>query len=193
MELQYFLEIIDTLDIEPLFLEYPSKFVAKNFEKYHLCQLHFASKDKPNDHRVIKIVDFEKMEGKPLREVTTVTGRNVVDLHHKMFDVKYPHLSKHIYDFSDFFDRTRYKTEYYYLYYLALFVCHGILFDNYLFNDKTEASFIAEKVLPSFNKVKELFGVAPLIVPLLSFATEQDKQWHWYDDCHYDIFMKESV
>lgn len=191
-ELQHFLKLVDIIKIEPLFLEYPSKFVAKNFEKYHLCRLKFKSKESlKNNNCALKIVNFNKTEGHQFSQIKTNHDKNLVNFHHQLLNLKYPGLTKEILDITDWFNDTRYKTKFYYLYFLALFVCHGVLFDNFLWDDRYEAEFVSSKVLPSFNKIKELFGVTPLIVPLLPLESEKNEEWHWYDEDYYDAFLKE--
>lgn len=191
-ELERFLKLLDIIKLEPLFLEYPSKFVAKNFEKYYLCRLKFKSKENSkNNNCALKIVNFNKTEGHPLNQIKTNHDKNLVDFHHHLLNLKYPQLAKEIFDFTDWFDSTRYKTKFYYLYFLALFVCHGVLFDNFLWDDRQEAKFVSSKILPSFNRIKELFGVTPLIVPLLPLESEKNEEWHWYDGEYYDEFSKE--
>lgn len=189
-ELQYFFKLVDIIKLEPLFLEYPSKFVAKNFEKYYLCKLKFKSKKGLNNN-TLKIVNFNKTEGHALNQIKTNHNKNLVSFHHRLLNLKYPQLGKEVFDFTDWFDSTRYKTNFYYLYFLALFVCHGVLFDNFLWDNRHEAEFVSNKILPSFHKIKELFGVVPLIVPLLPPESEKNKEWHWYDGEYYNEFLKE--
>lgn len=191
-ELRQFLKLVDVIKLEPLFLEYPSKFVAKNFEKYHLCRLKFKSKESlKNNNSALKIINFNKTEGRLLNQIKTNNNKNLANFHHQLLNLKYPQLTKEVFDFTGWFDSTRYKTKFYYLYFLALFVCHGVLFDNFLWNDRYEAEFVSSKVLPSFRRIKELFGVTPLIVSLLPSESEKDVEWHWYDEDYYDEFLKE--
>jgi len=191
-ELERFLELVAIIKLEPLFLEYPSKFVAKNFEKYHLCRLKFKAEENfKNNNCALKIVNFNKTEGHSLNQIETNNNKNLVNFHHQLLNLKYPQLAKETFDFTDWFNGTRYKTKYYYLYFLALFVCHGVLFDNFLWDDRQEAEFVGSKITPSFCKIKELFGVTPLIVPLLPLESEKNEEWHWYNGDYYDEFLKE--
>ncbi len=179
-ELSYFLDIAKTLDLEPLILElHKGKFVSKNKSKYHLGNLHFKQEKSPN---IIsgKIINFNKWEGKMINEIKTKTGDSLISLHHKMLEEEHPGLTKFTYDFSDWFLLTRNLTDYYYLYFLSLFICHAVLFDNYLIDDKEEAEFYLKKVEPSFKKAKEIFGVRPLIYPLLPMEFEESVDWYSY-------------
>ncbi len=182
MELCYFLDVIKELDLDPLFFEvHRDKFVSKNKSKYHLGMLHFKQKKQSN---IISknIVDFNKYEGKMLNDIPTTCGDNLISYHHKMLEKEYPGYSKFAYDFSDWFLKTRNLTDYYYLYFLSLFICHGVLFDNYLLDDKEEADFFMKKVEPSFKKAEEIFGVRPLIYPLLPIEFEKDVSWYSYPE-----------
>lgn len=184
-ELGYFLDIAKTIDLHPVLIEYSDdKFVAKNSSKYHLGNLFFERnvnrKSFDTDCYNRKIVDFNKFEGKHFNSITTVTNEPFVNFHHRILFKMFPEIKGKVSDFSDWFNRTRFiSKEYYYLYYLALFVCHGILFENFLLN-KEEADFTKKKVIPSLFKIEEMFGVKPLIVPLQSFESETQKTWCWY-------------
>ena len=181
-ELEYFLDITKTLDLDPLILElHKGKFVSKNKSKYHLANLHFRQK---NSQSIIskKIIDFNKWEGKIINEIKTINDDSLVSFHHKMLAKEHPELTNLIYDFSDWFLHTRNLTEHYYLYFLSLFVCHAVLFDNYLIDDKEEAAFYIKKVEPGFKKAEEIFGVRPLIYPLLPIEFEEDVYWYSYPE-----------
>lgn len=107
-----------------------------------------------------------------------------------MLDDVAPGLSKNIVDITKWFNDTRYESEYYYLYYLALFICHGVLFENFLTN-KEELEFTKYKVLPSFNKLSEMFGVKPLIVPVVPVEEETDQYW-WCFPKEVEKIIKDS-
>ena len=62
---------------------------------------------------------------------------------------------------------------------LSFFVCHGILFEN-IHLEGHEAGFTRDIILPALARVKELFGVAPLIVPSVPVERERDPYWAWY-------------
>jgi len=185
LELKYFIDLTKEIGLEPLILEYNDKFVAKNKDKYHLCRLFFSrvSKNKksaPMD--TVRIVDFNKNEGRCFNDIKTLWGENIADFHHKILLEELPELENKIFDFSDWFNETRKLTDFYYLYYLSLFVCHGVLFENFLIGDKQEQNFIEKKFLPSFKEVERIFGVKPLIYPLLPFENEKNSSWLSYPE-----------
>ena len=186
MEMRYFIDIVADSGLQPFFLEYNrSKFVAKNMEKYHICKLFFLKKIGKHsgvnlEH--LDIVDFNKDEGKRISEITTNFNISLIDLHKKMTHSEYPEIEGSVFNFSEWFNKTRNMGEYYYLYYLSLFVRNGILFENFLLGDEEESRFFCEKVEPSFKKIEELFGVRPLIYPLLPIENEKHKFWLCYND-----------
>lgn len=185
VELSYFLELSKELALDPLILEFPDKLVAKNLSKYYLCKLFFFRKNKKGNSIVVdtkNIINFNKDEGKELGKITTIYGDKLIDMHHKILLSKFPELKNKFIDFSDWFSKTRYISKYYYLYFLSLFVCHGVLFENFLFEDKEEANFIKDKFLPSFKQIESLFGVKPLIYPLLPFKQATNTYWHSYPE-----------
>jgi len=184
-ELGYFLDLAKELGLEPLILEYPDKFVAKNLDKYHLCRMFFTKVSKKGvmtPVATLKIIDFNEDEGKNLRDIKTTWGENIIEFHHKLLHSHYPEVENKILDFSEWFNKTRYISNHYYLYFLALFIRNGVLFDNFLIEDKEEGMFINSKFLPSLEEAERIFGMKPLIFPLLPFENEQFTQWLSYPE-----------
>jgi hypothetical protein len=68
----------------------------------------------------------------------------------------------------------------YYKYILALYIRNGILFENYILNDKNEKKFIEDVLIPAFLSVKKEFNLKPLIVPVSPMEEECDKKWWCY-------------
>ncbi len=184
-ELLYFLDVARDLGLKPLILEYPDKFVAKNPDKYHLAKLFFYKKRQDlNSFPVFtsKIIDFNKQEGKKLSDISTLWGENIADFHHNLLFEVVPQLKGNLVDFSSWFDSTRFSSKFYYLNFLSLFICNGVLFENFLIDDKEESGFIKDKFLPSFDEVERIFGVKPLIFPLLPFDGEKHPYWLSYSE-----------
>lgn len=183
-EFRFFMDIATELDLRIVFLEYTkSKFVAKNINKYHLCLPHIYNGVDKNDCAKItkeKIVDFNTMEGKVLGNITTIQDQNLIDFHHTLLFEKYPEIQKeNIFDFSDWFNGHKNIDGYYYLHYLALFICHGVLFENFILGNG-EKEFTEQKILPSFFKLAEIFGVKPLVVPATPMEYENNLFWWYY-------------
>lgn len=183
LEIKYFFEMSELLNLEPQIFEYPGKFVNINTDKYMLSKMHFLTKRE--GHSLISekksVIDFNASEGKMFKEIATVTGEPIIDLHHRLFEVQYPDKYSSISDFTDWFDATKNYNDEYYFCFFSLFIVNGVLFENYFSQDDREYSFFCEKIYGSFKKVEEYFGVKPLIVPLLPLRGELAKEWLWYD------------
>lgn len=180
LEFEHFLELARDINLKPFFLEYSEdKFVARNDDKYYLCNMHFFNPQGKKGQEIshVRAVDFNKWEGKKFCEVETLKGEKLVDFHHNLLSHFYPDQKQNVVEFSAWFNSNRFALDFYYLYFFSLFICHGVLFENFLTEDKEELKFTLEKVIPSFNKVKELYGVKPLIVPLEPLDHEIDKYW----------------
>ncbi len=181
LETLYFLDLAKDVDLPPLFLEYPDKLVTKNQDKMHLCKLFFYTDHKREDKRAeMKIVDVDKYQGKKLDKVMTNWNERLIDFHHNLLYMHDPSLNGKIIDIYGWFNRTRDTQGHYYLCYLSLFICHGVLFENFLEDDKEETLFVKNKILPSFIKASEIFGVKPLIFPLLPVEYEKYTSWLSY-------------
>ncbi len=180
-EMMYFMDLSRDLGLEPLLLEYPDKFVAKNPAKYCLSRFHFHEDEKRFILQSgLKLIDIASMEGKRFPDIVTIHGDNFMNFHHELLFKEYPVLETRIVDFYHWFNTTRGVGEDYYLKYLSLFIYDGVLFENFLHDDKEETEFVLKKILPSFNKACEIFGVKPLIFPLLPIKYEKQKDWLAY-------------
>jgi hypothetical protein len=182
-EFFYFLESAEILMLDIALLEFPrDRFVAANNIKYHLAKFSLddgIGRNGGSKITNIKIIDFDCFEGKKLCEIKTLWDESFVDFHHRILNSTTTDLANKIYDISEWYERKGGKAENFYLYYLALFICHGVLFENYLMN-KEEESFTTEKVLPTIRKLEEIFGIKPLIVPVSYFADETHSHWQHY-------------
>jgi hypothetical protein len=181
-ELEYFLDLATSSNLEPLFLEYDNKFVAKNIEKYYLCRLFFSNKAARHRFEISKIVDFNKWEGKQLHSIETIKGHNLKDVHRNLFQKKFPQHKHTTVDITEWFNKTRELDETYYFFFLSLFIVNGVLFDNFISENADEREFFEKKVYPAFIKVTNYFGVKPLIYPLLPFGEENRHEWLYYDN-----------
>ncbi len=66
---------------------------------------------------------------------------------------------------------------------LLLYICHGILFENFLLDGK-DGEFTKNIFLPAFEKVCKLTGLKPLIVPIppMDYDIEENSFWYSYDE-----------
>lgn len=182
-EFRYFLDLVEVFNIEPKGLEYHDKFVAKNWDKYHLGKMFFFRKIQspiPIFHGK-NVLNFNKHEGKNFRDIETLSGKPMIEFYHDLLFREYPDMKGKIIDITEWFQKTRLLSKFYYLYFLSLFIYNGVLFENYMFKDKEEASFFNEKIWPSFQEACRIFGVRPLIYPLLPIESERNKMWVSYE------------
>ena len=126
------------------------------------------------------IIDFAQAQGKPMSEVVTLWGEKLIEFHNRLFG-KLANGSAKITDDAAWIDRngrgdllTHYKR------FLALFIVHGVLFEDYLVEDREEEYFMREILEPAFTFVEEQFDVRPLITQLTPSSVESVKFWLSY-------------
>lgn len=186
-EIRWFIDLTKSHNLNTVFFEYHSdKFTSNNFYKHSLGQLRIH-KDKHNKNgenieEKITIVDFNKYNGKQLKDVLTIWGESLIDFHKKLFDAygyKKDDLCFH--EASEWFKENGPKAIDYYTNFILLFICHGMLFENFLFGG-SEGGFTEDILLPAFKKASDLAGVKPLIVPIppMDPDIEEDIHWHSY-------------
>lgn len=192
LELEYVLDIARHSSIQPLFFEYGNdKFVHLNFEKRYLGEMVFCKKPFLRKRVVtgsIRIIDFEKDQGKRFNEIKTLSGENLIDFHHRLVKERFPDFDLQIRDFSDWFERSRlFDPQFPYARYLGLFLHDGILLTNFV-TEKYQSDFTRSLVVPAFKQLREQFGISPLIVPIEPIETDHDHFW-----CYYEEDIKELV
>ena len=170
--------------LNPIFFEYTDdKFIADNEFKHSLGQLRIHSRaDKTGNfiEEKINIIDFNINNGKKLKEIKTLNGESLLDFHKKLFEVYKIDNNIHFIDGSEWVKRNGIKANLYYPNVLLLFVCHGILFENFMLNG-SEGEFSKKVVLPAIEKVLNITGVKPLIVPIPPMDMEEDGHWLSHD------------
>jgi hypothetical protein len=194
-EVSYFLDMVEEPKLPHLFLEYEDKFVGRNKDKHALGKVIC---EKGHDHRgrcfykKTTIINFNTEEGKLLGQVTTRWGESLIAFKRRLLEFVHPGQEKHIADLTTWFNSRRYATKYYYLDFLSIFLRHGILFENFLLGDPDEREFFYKKMLPSFKKLEELYGIKPLIVPLLPLEFEKNEGWLAYPE-HLEAEIQKHV
>ncbi len=184
---KWFIDLTQNNGLLPVFFEYHSdKFTSNNHFKHSLGQLriHDNHNDKKGDNieEKITIVDFNKYNGKPLCEVNTLWGEPLILFHKRLFEACDYKINDIIFsDFSGWLKRNGGSAEKYYEKDLLLYICHGILFENFLMTDDTEGNFTRNIFLPAFEKVIKLTGLKPLIVPIPPMDNEEDSHWISYN------------
>lgn len=188
-ELLNFLESVKEIGLKPAGLEYlEDKFVTKNEDKYYLGKLFFyegIGKKGGRKTSSLKVLDFDLCDGKKFSDIRTIWKEDLISLHHKLV---HPFVSdENIVDMSNNYRRNGMQASGYYRYILSLFICHGVLFENFLLSDVYKD--LTEKILlPSYKEVFDIFGVKPLIVRLVPEESEEDIYWRYYPE-----LMKDKV
>lgn len=184
-DVRWFVEIAKDHGLPVVFFEYfNDKFTSNNSFKHSLGQLRIHDHlDKNGKHmeEKITIIDFNKYNGKPIREVLTLWDESLIDFHRRLFDVCEIPKDHTFFDASNWFKENGEKAVDYYINFIALFICHGILFENFLTDDDSEGDFTKNILLPSFEKVVNITGLKPLIVPIPPMANENDVHWISYN------------
>lgn len=185
-EFRYVIDIVRHTQLPITFLEYGNdKFAHVNFEKRFLGEMVFCQDPftrQPIISDKIRIIDFDDNQGKRFNEINTTTGEKFIDFHHRILAEAYPGVHLDIHDFSDWFERSRsFDMKLPYLRYLGLFMVNSILLVNFV-TEKSQGYFTNTVVIPAFRRLKELFGVAPLIVPIEPIDTDHDDGWCYYEN-----------
>jgi hypothetical protein len=182
-ELLKFLEIAELMQLKPVCPEFRNdKFIAKNPDKYYYAKMVFYSGKGRNGGEKLsatKVVDFQSSEGMPLHAMKTVWGETFVDFHHRLLHPFVEKFNIIIPDISLWLSQQGRSPQQFYQSFIALFICHAVLCDNFLVHGH-EGKFTTDILLPSIEKVSRLFGVKPLIVPITTFADENDLHRHYY-------------
>ena len=199
-EFDFFWENVWDFDLDILFFETNTKFVTNNLEKLQLLKLLFSKKAESiaqvasiqPTYKNIIVDDIDAWAGHPLFDAKTKRGDFVRDVHHSVLLEKYPELSSRACfgEFSLWLDLVRDLSEYKYLYYICLFVCSGILMVSFDDENIAEHGFLIERVITSFYKAQELFGVRPLIVSNVPREVGFEKYWYWYDSEIINLYGK---
>lgn len=185
-EILRFLHIASEIEnIEPLLCEYPhDKFVPSNASKRLLGKLTFFmgwNRYGKLEAERLKVIDFESANNRSIANIKTSWGQSLPDFHHEFFTRIYSHLKlKDTYDISTWYASHGPEAKKFYLPLLMLFVHHGILFENFVLQDKDESPFIKEIFLPAFIEAMKLTGHKPLIVAFEPTDIEGDKYWLCY-------------
>lgn len=131
-------------------------------------------------YQYLSIADFNKANGKSFSEIKTHWGQSVTDFHKELCQ-KFFHKEVAIIDDSLWIDRNhRGSLLEHYKKFLALFINHGVLFEDYLFDDEQEKKFIKDVLKPAFQWVEDHFGYRPLITRLNPTSVESPHFWLSY-------------
>ncbi len=129
----------------------------------------------------LRIIDFGKTENQPIDLIKTKWGESLADFHHRLLTIS--GLSIELSDASSWYRSNGKQAAGYYDKFLSLFLCHGILFENFITNEEERlvvSTIFRTVVYPAFKKVVALFNEKPLIVRLLPVDQQKDRYWQCY-------------
>ncbi len=181
-EYGHFLSAANGANIKPLGWEFlKDRFCTRNADKVGLIKMAFIQRRNGKEYatrQYRKIGDLMTSDNKKLNDILTFSGEPLVDFHHRL--LKEHASSVEIFDASPWYMAHGKKAKEYYKYFLSLFICHGILFENFITNEEEEERFSKSVVFPAFKKVCQHFGLKPLIVPLVPHDQAADIYWRCY-------------
>lgn len=175
-EFRRFFDLSQMVSLEPVYAEFlGDKFCTRNQDK--LCLGRIVVSNGKNEKKK-NIINIQDNDNKKFSDIETLWGQKLVDFHHYIFSESFAGVQN--FDVSSF--KTNGETSKdVYIKFLSLFLCNGILFENYISKDNGyEKKFTNAVVLPAINELFERFGVKPLIVPLLPIMDEDQVEWMWY-------------
>lgn len=183
-ENKMFLSVVKENELNPVFFEYfDDKFTSNNKYKHSLGQLSIQNGIDKNGNiciEKINIIDFNKYNGKKLKDVKTLWGEPLTDFHKKLFKL-YNLKDFDCHDESDWYKKNNINNvNLAYDNFMLLFVCFGILFENFLVSKNSEGDFTKNVVLSSIEKVFNLTGLKPLIVPIETIDLETEDLWYYH-------------
>lgn len=126
------------------------------------------------------ITDLNAANGKRFSELKTHWGQPVTEFHQELCQ-EFFHHKVEVIDDSAWIDRNeRGNLLAHYQKFLALFIVHGVLFEDYLIEDERERHFITAVLAPAFRFVQDYFGLQPLISQLNPTSIESEHFWISY-------------
>lgn len=179
-ELLNFLDLARGIELQPLGLEFTEdRFCTRNGDKMCLGKMAlFQGTDRHGEivmrHR--KVIDVKRYDNARFSAIETLDGDRLVDFHHGLVRKRLG-AAIEIQDISQWIEAHGTVARDYYRKVLAFFVCHGVLFESFV-TDIAEADFEREVVLPAIAHVQGLFGLKPLIVPVI--PDPRDRYWWCY-------------
>lgn len=185
MEYNQFLAQVKDINLKPLGWEFlEDRFSFRNTDKVALAKMQFHLNGNGKQScavrtSCIKIVNMAEVDKKMLCAINTLSGQRLDEFHHRILTMASP---IELFDASPWYRARGEKAKEYYKYFLSLFLCHGILFENFITNEKEEERFSRIVVMPAYREVVNRFEVKPLIVQLLPPDKAADNYWRSYPE-----------
>jgi len=173
----FFYQCAKYINTKPLILEYHSDiFVHFNEEKKGLGRLRVTLEDQ--SFATVDIMDFHENEKKKLSDAKIKSGEGLVDFHLKLFEVSGYKVD--IFDNSEWFKSFGKASEYYYYFFLH-FIAHGVLFETFITDESdSEGGFTRDIIIPAIGRIKERFGVTPIIVSVYPDEQSTAEDFYWW-------------
>ena len=182
-EFLHFSEMAPRSGLRPIVIEYTGdKFCSKNRDKLLLGKMIFfrgKGRNNGNDISSHRIVDFNKYDGKKFGRVKTLWEENFIDFHHRLLFQNSPGMATT--DVTEWLSRMGGHPKLFWPRLLGLFICHGILFDNF-HGEGHESEFTKRIIRPAIRHTEEQLGLKPLIVRLVPLEKEVEAYWSWYPE-----------
>ncbi len=180
-EFSRFIEKAEEVGLPPVCPDFSGdKFCSRNPDKLALAKMTFhlgRGRNWGERTRVHRTIDFDRWDGRPLDQVETRWGENFIAFHHRLVRRQYSGIE--ITDNTGWLRRMGGKPALFWPKLLALFICDGILFENFHAKGH-ETDFTLKVIRPAIEEVKNRLGLRPLIVPLVPVEQERDAFWSWY-------------
>ncbi len=161
-------------------------FIPQNVVKKALCKLpiHKRITNKAGtlheQYEYKSIVDINTMQGRSFGDMQTYWGESLVSFHHRILESTVRR-SVSLYDDAEWINRNgRRDPLALYKRFLALFLVHGVYFEDYSMKNHEEISFYEDVVRPAYKFVTEVFGEKPLIARLVPENGESEVFWNSY-------------
>lgn len=180
-EYRLFTGIVRRAGLKPLFLEHSEdRFCTMNEDKIAMAKMtfyHGKGKRRGPKTSVKKLIDFNLGNGTTFSNLRTLSGDNFIWFHKQLFDQT--HVNGEFHDMAPWYKKRGSTPSSYYHLVMSLFVCNGILFENFLMRG-SEGEFTKEVAMPAIDTVAKHFGLKPLIVRLRPECSECMPFWNWY-------------
>jgi len=175
IEYHHFVQQAESIGLNPLGLEYlHDRFCTRNADKICLARLTLFNGRNKNGEAIVsyrKVIDLKASDNLKFYEIATLWGQNLIEFHHELLQKQLP--GTEIFDMSNWHHFNGAGAKGYYPYFLSLFMCHGILFENFV-TDGVEQVFFENVFKPAFEEVYEIFCIKPLIIPAIAEANLSD-------------------
>lgn len=184
-EILHFIKMAKLLKLEPLIVEYGAdKFVSSgNMYKRALGKMPIYQHTGSDGRDIVTyktVVDFNTNVGKRLCDVQCLDGTSLMEFHHDLFErITKRRVDSICIDCSDWFHSHGGNARAYYESFLKVFIKDSILFEMF---EPTEAvkQFLDDVIVPGYAKVRDEYGVKPLVVRLLPPSEQLRAFWDSY-------------